>query len=131
MEINATMLRDKGILALHPHGPLEQADFSVITDQVNAYLAKHGTLHGVLIRTQSFPGWKDFAAMLAHFRFLKHHIQRIEKVAIVADGALADVMPAFANHFVHARVRHFAYTRADEAQDWLDQTGGTSTDSVA
>ena len=42
--------------------------------------------------------------MLAQFKFLKNHIRKIGKVAIVADGAVADVVPGFANHFVHAQV---------------------------
>jgi len=127
MMIDYEMLRDKGVLELHPQGPLEAADFSAMTSRVDTYLAEHGKLHGVLIHAKSFPGWKDFAAMLAHFKFLKDHIKRIERVAVVADGALADVLPGIANHFVHAQVRHFDYTHKDEALNWIDQTGKAQT----
>lgn len=125
------LLRDKGVLELHPQGPLEAADFTLITSQVDAYLAQHGKLHAVLIHAKSFPGWKDFAAMLAHLKFLKDHINRIEKVAVVADGVLANVMPAIANHFVHAQVRHFDYMREHEALDWIDQTGKAKMNPMA
>lgn len=69
--INYKLLHDRGILALMPEGPLEVADFTVITSQVDAYLAGLGKLHGVFIRAKSFPGWKDFAAMVAHLKFVK------------------------------------------------------------
>tara|TARA_R110001599_G_scaffold353781_1_gene597595 strand:+ start:3771 stop:4211 length:441 start_codon:yes stop_codon:yes gene_type:complete len=121
MRINYELLGDQGILEPHPEGPLEAADFNLITSQVDTYLAEHGKLDGILIQAKSFPGWKDFAAMLAHFKFLKGHIKRIERVAVVTDGALADVMPGVANHFVHAQVRHFDYMRGDEALDWILQ----------
>ena len=117
--INYELQHDKGILVLHPEGPLEAADFISITSQVDTYLAGHGKLHGVLIHAKSFPGWKNFAAMLAHLKFLKEHSQKIEKVAVVADGALANIMPNIANHFVHAQVQHFDLTREDAAWAWL------------
>ncbi|TCT06336.1 STAS/SEC14 domain-containing protein [Paralcaligenes ureilyticus] len=123
--INYELQHDKGILVLHPEGPLEAADFISIASQVDTYLAGHGKLHGVLIHAKSFPGWKNFAAMLAHLKFLKEHIQRIEKVAVVADGVLANIMPYIANHFVHAQVQHFDFVHEDAALDWLTQTGKT------
>jgi tRNA U38,U39,U40 pseudouridine synthase TruA len=129
--INYELRHDEGILVLHPEGPLEAADFISITNQVDTYLAGHGKLHGVLIHVNSFPGWKDFAAMLAHLKFLKEHIQKIEKVAVVADGALANIMPDIANHFVHAQVRHFDFVREDTAWDWLRQTGKTQMNPAA
>ncbi len=115
--------QDDGILVLHPEGPLEAADFITLARDVDAYLARHGTLHGVLIRAASFPGWKDFGALLAHLKFVTAHHQRIEKVAVVADGAFANVMPGIANHFIHAQVRHFELTREDAAWTWLGRTG--------
>ena len=115
--------QDDGILALHPEGPLEAADFTTLTSEVDAYLARHGTLRGVLIRAKSFPGWKNFGALLAHLKFLKNHLQRIEKVAVVADGTIANIMPNIANHFVHAQVQHFDLTSEDAAWVWLKQSG--------
>ena len=109
--LNHELRQDDGILVLHPEGPLEAADFTTLTSEVDAYLERHGTLRGVLIRAKSFPGWKDFGALLAHLKFLKEHLQRIEKVAIVADGAMANIMPNIANHFVHAQVQHFDLAR--------------------
>lgn len=129
--IGYELQQDKGILVLHPEGPLEAADFISIAIHVDTYLAGHGKLHGVLIQAKSFPGWKDFAAMFAHFRFLKEHIQKIEKIAVVADGALANIMPNIANYFVHAQVQHFDFMREDAAWNWLYQTGKAQMNPVA
>jgi SpoIIAA-like len=124
--LNYELLHYEGILVLHPEGPLEAADFTVLASQVDVYLQGHGKLCGVLIHAKSFPGWKDFGALLAHLRFLKEHLRRIEKVAVVADGAFANIMPNLANHFVHAQVQHFEFDREDAAWDWLGQSGNAA-----
>lgn len=120
-----------GVLLLQPEGPIEAADFTLIASQIDAYLAEHGKLHGVLIHAKSFPGWKDLSAMLAHVRFLRDHIKMIERVAVVADGALADVLPGIANYFVHAQVRHFDFARGYEALEWINQTGEAQMNPTA
>jgi tRNA U38,U39,U40 pseudouridine synthase TruA len=129
--LNYELRHDEGILVLHPEGPLEEADFTSLAHQVDTYLAGHGKLRGVLIHAKSFPGWKDFAAMLAHLKFLKDHLKRIEKVAVAADGAIASIMPNIASHFVHAQVRHFDFQREDDAWDWLRQSGNAQKDQDA
>lgn len=123
----------EGILVLHPEGPLEAADFATLAGQVDNYLDGHGRLCGILIHAKSFPGWEDFGALLAHLKFLKDHLKRIEKVAVVADGAIANIMPNIANHFVHAQVQHFDFDRENAAWDWLRQNcdaADASTDAA-
>ena len=126
--LNYAFMNDVGILLLHPDEPLTETDFMTLTTYVDAYLQGHGKLHGVLIHAKTFPGWKNFSALLAHLKFLKAHLKKIEKVAIVADGAIADIMPGIANHFVHAEVRNFDFTREHEALDWLKPVGMTHQD---
>lgn len=121
--LNYELRYDDEMLVLNPEGPLAAADFTALAGQVDAYLEGHRALRGVLIRAESFPGWKDFGALLAHLKFVKAHHQRIEKVAVVADGAFAAVMPQIANHFVHAQVEHFDFAREDAAWVWLRQGG--------
>jgi hypothetical protein len=120
--LNHELRHDEGVLVLTPEDPLEAADFTVLTSQVDTYLEQHTMLHGVLIRAKSFPGWKDFSAMLAHVKFLKNHISRIEKVAVVADGALASTIPGLADLFVHAEIQHFDFDNEDAAWVWLRRT---------
>jgi hypothetical protein len=109
----------EGILVITPDGPLEASDFTALAGQVDAYLGQHGVLNGVMIRAKAFPGWKDFGALLAHLKFVKSHHQKIDKVAVVADGGFATVMPHIGSHFVHAEVKHFDYAQEDAARNWL------------
>lgn len=128
--LNYEFRHDEGILILHPEEPLEAEDFTTLASRVDTYLEGHGKLHGVLIHAKSFPGWKDFGALLAHLKFLKAHHHRIEKVAVVADGATASIMPSIANHFVHAQLQHFDFMREEAAWGWLRQADNTQTGSV-
>jgi hypothetical protein len=129
--INHDLRLDDEILVLRPEGPLEAADFTTLASHVDAYLERHGTLRGILIRANSFPGWKDFSALVAHLKFVKEHHHRIEKVAVVADGAIANIMPTIATHFIHAQVQHFELAREDAAWDWLRQSGNAQMRSAA
>jgi hypothetical protein len=117
--ISHDLRRDEGILVLKPDGPLEKADFETLAAHVDAYLEQNGMLHGVLIQAKAFPGWKDFAALLAHLKFVKRHHRKIEKVAVVADGGFATVMPHLASHFMKAEIKHFDYGHEDNAWNWL------------
>lgn len=117
--ISYDMRLDDGILVIHPEEPLEAADFTALADRVDTYLAQHGKLRGVLITAKSFPGWKDFGALLAHLKFVKEHHKLIEKVAVVADGAVAHIMPNLASHFLQAQMEHFDLADQDAAWDWL------------
>lgn len=117
--LNHELRRDEGILVLKPDGPLEAADFRTLASHVDAYLERSGTLNGVLIHAKTFPGWKDFGALLAHLKFVKRHHQKIGKIAVVADGGVATVMPHIASHFVHAEVKHFNHAHEDAAWNWL------------
>ena len=129
--ISHELRQDDQILVLHPDGPLEAADFITLAGHVDAYLERHGKLRGILIRAKAFPGWKDFAALVAHLKFVKDHHRRIEKIAVVADGTFAHVMPDLAGHFVHAKVKHFDFAHEDAAVDWLRLTDGEQLRTAA
>ncbi|MDD5389631.1 MAG: STAS/SEC14 domain-containing protein [Gallionellaceae bacterium] len=129
--LNNEFRQNQEILLLSPEGPLEAADFTKLAGLVDAYLARNRKLRGVLIKAKSFPGWKDFGALLAHLKFVKAHHQDIEKVAVVADGAVANVMPNIANHFVHAQVRHFDLESENAAWVWLKENGELQMNQAA
>jgi len=118
------LLRDKGILIVKPEGPLEQTDFEALAKEVDPYIEAQGQLNGLLISAKGFPGWKDFAALVSHLRFVKNHHQKIRKVAAVTDSGFLSILPHIANHFVHAEVKHFDYHDKDRALDWLSESNG-------
>ena len=113
------LLQADGILVIRPEGSLEASDFERIAREVDPYIEANGKLHGVMIDAKSFPGWKDFAAFVAHLRFVKDHHRRIEKIAAVSDSSFLSIAPSIASHFVQAEVRHFPHSQLEEALAWL------------
>lgn len=113
------LMRADGILMIRPQGRLEATDFEKLAQEIDPYIEANGKLNGLLIDAESFPGWKDFAALIAHFKFIRDHHRKIQKVAVVTDGSFLSVAPRFASHFVQADVRHFSRAQRDEALAWL------------
>ena len=115
------LLKGQGVLVLTPQEPLEKADFTRVAEEVDLFVAEHGRLRGVLVRAHSFPGWADFDAFLAHVEFLGRHVREIDRVAIVTDSRILGNIPAIADHFLRADVRHFPLDQAATALAWLEQ----------
>lgn len=113
------LLRTEGILTLRPKDRLEAADFEKLAREIDPYIEANGKLHGVMIDAEFFPGWKDFAALIAHLRFVRDHHRKIEKIAAVSDSNFLAVAPGIASHFVQADVRHFPHAQRDAALAWL------------
>ena len=115
------LLKDAGILIVKPQGALEAGDFEALAKEVDPYIEAHGTLRGLVIEAESFPGWSDFAALLSHFRFVRDHHRSIARVAAVSDSPLLTVGPRIASHFVAAEVRHFNFADREQALAWVRQ----------
>ena len=118
MLINEVMLDEK-ILVITPEGSLEKTDFETLSKEVDPYIEAMGTLNGLMIYSESFPGWENFAAVLSHIKFIKEHHHNIKKVAAVTDSGFLSILPRVAGHFVQAEVKHFPYQDKDAALDWL------------
>ena len=116
------LLEDEAILVVEPKGALESADFMALAAEVDPYIEKEGELRGLLIQSETFPGWRDFGSLISHLSFVRNHHKHIKKVAAVTDSAFASIAPTVANHFVSADVRHFAFADRDAAMTWLRET---------
>jgi hypothetical protein len=117
--VDYELLQPDGILVIRPTGSLEAADFQKIAQEVDPYIEANGKLNGVLLDAESFPGWKDFAALIAHLKFVKDHHRKVKKIAAVSDSSFLTIAPKIASHFVQADVRHFAHSQLNEALNWL------------
>ena len=117
--IKHKLLQTEGILIVTPESPLESTDFERLAQEIDPYIEANGKLHGVMIDAESFPGWKDFAGMIAHLKFVKNHHQKIEKLAVVSDSSVLSLAPAIASHFVQADVKHFSRSQRVDALRWL------------
>jgi len=111
--------RETGLIRVFPQGPLEEDDFSALSEEVEAFVDGGGALRGLVIDTEHFPGWDDFGAFLAHVRFIREHHRMIPKVAVISDDRLLSTMPGIADHFVSATVRHFPAAERENALAWV------------
>ena len=117
--VSYELIRDKGILAIMPEGPLRTEDFQALGKAVDDYIVREGALTGVMISAEKFPGWEDFAGFLSHVRFIRENSRDIDKVAAVTDSAFLSIMPRVVDYFISADVRHFAYGEREAAMAWL------------
>jgi len=118
--IHFELLRDRGILILTPQGPLEKTDFELVGQEVDPFIAAKGKLTGLMIYAKSFPGWKNFEALLSHLKFVGAHQRHIGRVAAVTDSEFLTIMPSIIAHFVSAEVKHFGFDEKERALAWLE-----------
>ena len=64
--LNYQLDRVEGILIVEPVAHLEVADFEKLTQEIDPYIGQKGKLNGLMIYSESFPGWDNFAALLSH-----------------------------------------------------------------
>lgn len=117
--IRYELLPDEELLIVMPEGQLAAEDFQGLAREVDPYLQRNGRLRGLMVHTKSFPGWENFAGLMAHLTFVKNHHRQIEKVAAVTDSNFLAVAPKIAGLFVQAKIRHFAYNDKPAALAWL------------
>ena len=117
--LNITLDREEAMITLEPHGALCKDDFDVAVKVIDPFIQKHGKLDGLIIYTESFPGWEDFAALSRHITFVKNHHQKIKRLAFVTNSSLGGFVEAIASHFVKAEIKNFAFEQLDEAKAWI------------
>ena len=113
-----------GYCLIEPQGPLTSEDFSAIAAQVDPLIADGGSLRGLMIKTRKFPGWEGLDGLIEHMRFVKNHHQAIERIALVTDALIGQVVPKLVRHFVNAEIRQFDYDDFDDARRWMEESAG-------
>ena len=77
--IKSELLKEQGVLIVSPVGTLAASDFEHLAEEIDPYIEQNGRLHGLMVHTESFPGWVDFAALLSHLKFVKTASRRSRK----------------------------------------------------
>lgn len=114
------LIKEAGIIRIHPESPLLARDFAEINQMVNRHLSNHGTLKGLLISTDDRPGWEEFSDWVSHL-----HIDgggKSLRIATVSDEPLASLLAPITNHFSKAEVKQFSQDQAQQALSWVDHT---------
>jgi SpoIIAA-like len=108
-----------GIAILEPDGPLSEDDFKSAAKVIDPWIEKSNELNGLIIHTESFPGWESFAALSSHLVFVKEHHKKIARVALATDSKAAGFANTIAKHFVKAEIKLFPYKNLEEAKLWV------------
>lgn len=120
--IDAQLFEDDGILKIIPRTALEVPDFQRLELLIDSHVDKHGKLKGIYINVEKLPRWDDFSAMLEQFEFIKKHLGKVQRVAVVTDSPVASFLPNLMDKFVSANVRHFTFQDSDQALNWVKST---------
>ena len=113
-------LDDKNKIAiLKPNGALSQDDFKEVTRVINPFIEKTGKINGIIVYTESFPGWDSFMGLLEHLKFIKEHHKKISYVAFVTDSPVGEFAEDIGNHFVSAEVKNFSFNELEDAKRWI------------
>ena len=107
-----------GVVVVDIHQPLRAPDFDTLALTVDGWIESHGELHGLVLHAREFPGWENVESMLHHFRFVRDHQKKIERVALALDGSLIGWAPKIASLFVKAEIKSFAYDALESATTW-------------
>lgn len=107
------------IATLEPGGRLTKEDFADAAAAIDPVIEEEGDLAGILIATESIPGWASFGSFLAHLRFAKDHHQHVKRIAVCSDSSAAQHLPSLGNHFVSAEVKSFDFDDREDAMEWL------------
>jgi len=113
-------IEDTGIVLIEPISSLTSDDFRRLSEAVDARLEEQPAIRGMLIHSKEFPGWENFASLVAHIRFVRDHHAKIERVALVTDSSMGSMIEMLTKHFVSAQVRHFPYADLEVAKDWIE-----------
>jgi hypothetical protein len=112
------LLADRGVLVLEPKGRLRAEDFDAVAATVDPWLDANGMLQGIVVHVPSFPGWESVGGFLRHVTFVRDHHRRVRRVAIAADGKVAEFVAGSVGHFVEAEVRRFAHGEFERGLAW-------------
>jgi hypothetical protein len=121
--VNAMILfeldEDTRILHVRPTAPLQEKDFGEIADKIDPFIEKDGSLAGLIVESESFPGWESMASLIQHFQFIRNHHRQIAKVALVTNTPLAAIAEKIGNHFIGAEIKVFPAGQAEAAKRWV------------
>ena len=117
--LNVEIDEKNGIAILTPNEKLSVEDFESAARVIDPYIEQYGELNGIIISTESFPGWESFSGLLSHLSFVKEHHKKIRMVALVTNSSFGPVAENLASHFVAAKIKAFKFNEFDAAKLWL------------
>ena len=117
--LNFQIDEKNGIAIFTPDEKLSADDFKSASNLIDPYIEQYKRLNGLIIYTESFPGWESFSGLVSHITFVKDHHKKIKRIALVTDSALGSLAESLSSHFVSAKIKVFEYSQLDSAKAWI------------
>ena len=115
--------RQRLVAHVRPSGPLSENDFRNLAQAIDPVIEEYGTLNGLLIETEHFPGWESFGSLVHHLAFVRDHHTHRRRVALVTDATLGAIAEKIGAHFLAAEIRKFPAGEVEKAQASLVSFG--------
>lgn len=107
------------IIVVKPLSSLDKTDFLNLREKINSFLETYVHINGLIIHTETFPGWDSFSALIKHLEFIKDYHKTLSHIALVTDSKIGTFAEDFANHFINAEIKKFDYNEINEAYQWI------------
>ena len=117
--LNVTLDEKESIVILEPDGVLSEDDFKTASEIIDPFIEEHGDLNGLIIYSESFPGWDSFSSLITHLKFIKNHHKKVTNLAFVTDSPVGKLAEKIGNHFVAAKVKTFTFKQLEDAKQWI------------
>jgi len=117
--LNVTLDEKESIVILEPDGVLSEDDFKTASEIIDPFIEEHGSLNGLIIYSESFPGWDSFSSLITHLKFIKNHHKKVSHIAFVTNSFVGTFSEHITSHFVNAEVKNFAFNELEEAKTWI------------
>lgn len=118
--IETSIDRENNLIIATARDTLSEADFENLSGTINDYINSTDRAPGIVLNAEGLPHWKNAAALFAHLKLVRDHQNVLPKVALVSDSTALSVMPSLVDHFVKAKVRHFAQEDMSKAVEWAE-----------
>ena len=117
--MKVTLDKKNALAVLEPSEALAEDDFTHAAQIIDPFIKAQGKLNGIIIHTKSFPGWKNYAALSRHIRFIKNHHRRIKRLAFASDTLAIALTKTIAKPFLAVEIKIFEYDKFEEAKKWV------------
>lgn len=106
-----------GVLGFKLSGKLTDEDYQQFLPAVEALIERHGRI-GLLVMFVDFEGW-DIGALWEDLKFAAKHVDDVERIALLGDGALQKWMSKICAPFTFAEVKNFRLAEDAAAWQWV------------
>lgn len=112
------ILPECGVLLLEPDETTTREDVAEVQEALQAWSTEHDRIDALVIVPVDGSVWKSPAEALRHWQLLCDTDGRLERVAVVADGATGEIVSAVGDTFTSAEVRAFDASHRAAAVSW-------------